>query len=93
VLRLTSILRHEGYLPYDKSGDWLYHVVETLSLLCAGVATACVAVRFSSSYNAKDDAFGNFHIPSEVPSRPRQRHPSSVGHASRSDDAAATKQR
>lgn len=65
VLRLTSILRHEGYLPYDKSGDWLYHVVETLSLLCAGVATACVAVRFSSSYNAKDDAFGNFHIPSE----------------------------
>ena len=31
--RLTSILRHEGYLPYDKSGDWMYHVIEGLSLV------------------------------------------------------------
>ena len=25
--RLISITRHEGYLPYDRSGDWLYHVI------------------------------------------------------------------
>ena len=32
--RLTSILQFEGYLPYDSSGDWLYQVVEIISLLC-----------------------------------------------------------
>ena len=26
VLRLLSILRHEGYLPYDSSGDWCVFV-------------------------------------------------------------------
>jgi hypothetical protein len=31
--RLTSILRFEGYLPYDKSGDWLYQTVELLTLV------------------------------------------------------------
>ena len=40
--RLTSIIRHEGYLPYDKSGDWLYHFVEGLSLvLCSLALYAC----------------------------------------------------
>merc|ERR1719261_2017686 len=37
--RLTSIIRHEGYLPYDKSGDWLYHVIEILALIFT--ASAC----------------------------------------------------
>jgi hypothetical protein len=22
TFRLVSIMRHEGYLPYDRSGDW-----------------------------------------------------------------------
>ena len=26
-VRLLSIMRHQGYLPFDKSGDWFYHVV------------------------------------------------------------------
>lgn len=32
ALRLTSILRHQGYLPFDKTGDWFYHCLEALSL-------------------------------------------------------------
>lgn len=43
AMRLCSILRHEGYLPYDKSGDWLYHVVEGAALLAT-----CAALFFVS---------------------------------------------
>lgn len=32
VVRLLSIMRHQGYLPFDKTGDWFYHFVEFLSL-------------------------------------------------------------
>ena len=38
LVRLLSIMRHQGYLPYDKSGDWFYHVIEILSLLFAALA-------------------------------------------------------
>ncbi|CDJ58379.1 hypothetical protein, conserved, partial [Eimeria maxima] len=31
--RLCSIVPYEGYLPYDRSGDWLYQTLEALSLL------------------------------------------------------------
>ena len=30
VCRLTATVRHQGYLPYDKTGDWLYHAIEFL---------------------------------------------------------------
>jgi len=30
--RLSSILFYEGYLPYDKSGDWFYQSVEAAGL-------------------------------------------------------------
>src|SRR3569623_432258 len=36
--RLTSIIRHEGYLSYDKSGDWLYHFIEIMSFIFTGSA-------------------------------------------------------
>lgn len=43
AFRLFSILSHEGYLPYDKSGDWLYHVIEIMSLVLAIKAfTSCL---------------------------------------------------
>lgn len=28
-VRLLSIMRHQGYLPFDKSGDWFYHTVSS----------------------------------------------------------------
>jgi ER lumen protein retaining receptor len=30
AVRILSIIRHQGYLPYDKTGDWFYHVVRIL---------------------------------------------------------------
>ena len=28
TVRLFSIMRHQGYLPFDKTGDWFYHMVK-----------------------------------------------------------------
>jgi ER lumen protein retaining receptor len=61
--RLFSILRHEGYLPYDKSGDWLYHVIEFLSLGFTGAALFFTMSMFKSSYQKEFDKFGEMHVP------------------------------
>jgi len=65
AFRLLSILRHQGYLPFDKTGDWFYHLVETLSFLSVGLAIFGVFGPLKPSYDEKYDKFGNFHIPSE----------------------------
>jgi len=61
--RLTSIIRHEGYLPYDKSGDWLYHFVEGMSLLLASVALYACMFPFKHTYQAELDKFGELLVP------------------------------
>ncbi|EER10857.1 conserved hypothetical protein, partial [Perkinsus marinus ATCC 50983] len=35
VCRLGSIIPFDGYLPYDRSGDWLYRLTEVISLCLA----------------------------------------------------------
>jgi hypothetical protein len=66
LLRLCSIFRHQGYLPFDKSGDWLYHIIEVMSL--GGVSLICYAVfgPLLSTYDEKYDKFGNLHVPNEL---------------------------
>ena len=62
--RLSSIIRHEGYLPYDKSGDWLYHLIEILGLLfSAGALYGCL-YKFESTYQKDMDKFGELNVPS-----------------------------
>uniref|UniRef100_A0A7S4EEV5 ER lumen protein-retaining receptor n=2 Tax=Pseudo-nitzschia australis TaxID=44445 RepID=A0A7S4EEV5_9STRA len=61
--RLTSIIRHEGYLPYDKSGDWLYHFVEGMSLLMCVLALYACTVPFKHTYQADLDKFGELMVP------------------------------
>jgi ER lumen protein retaining receptor len=63
--RLLSIMRHQGYLPFDKTGDWFYHVVETMSLLSVILALYGIFMPMISTYAEKHDRFGNLHIPSE----------------------------
>jgi ER lumen protein retaining receptor len=62
--RLTSIIRHEGYLPYDKSGDWLYHLIEIMALVFTASALYGCLVTFKSTYQADQDMFGEFNVPS-----------------------------
>lgn len=66
LARLLSILRHQGYLPYDKTGDWFYHVVESLSFASVLIAIAGLFGPFIASYTEKHDRFGNLYIPSEL---------------------------
>jgi len=61
--RLTSIIRHEGYLPYDKSGDWLYHFVEGMSLVLCSLALYACMVPFKHTYQADLDKFGELMVP------------------------------
>mmetsp|Transcript_32730 Transcript_32730/g.86499 ORF Transcript_32730/g.86499 Transcript_32730/m.86499 type:complete len:299 (-) Transcript_32730:41-937(-) len=63
-LRLISIMRHEGYLPYDSSGDWFYHFVESASLCGVCVSIYLLYFRFRGTYDESQDCFGNLHIPS-----------------------------
>lgn len=62
--RLASIVRHQGYLPFDKTGDWFYHVVEAAALAFTGACIYYVTKKHASTYDEKFDAFGNLHIPS-----------------------------
>jgi len=63
VCRLTSIIRHEGYLPYDKSGDWLYHLIEFLALIFSGAALFACKGPFKQTYQADLDKFGELSVP------------------------------
>lgn len=65
IARVISILRHQGYLPFDKTGDWFYHVVEALSLAAVSACLFGIFGPLISTYDEKYDKFGNFHIPSE----------------------------
>jgi len=62
-VRLTSIVRHEGYLPYDKSGDWLYHFIEIMSLIFCASALYAVMVPFKDTYQHDCDRFGEVNVP------------------------------
>ncbi|CAB9502973.1 lumen protein-retaining receptor [Seminavis robusta] len=61
--RLTSIIRHEGYLPYDKSGDWLYHLIEIMALFFTASALYGCLIPFKSTYQADLDTFGEMNVP------------------------------
>jgi ER lumen protein retaining receptor len=61
--RLTSIIRHEGYLPYDKSGDWLYHLIEIMALIFTASALYGCMVPFKSTYQQDLDTFGELNVP------------------------------
>ncbi len=66
LFRLLSIFRHQGYLPYDKTGDWFYHVVETFAFISVCFAIYGIFGPFISTYAEKHDRFGNYVIPSEL---------------------------
>ncbi|KAJ1437442.1 ER lumen protein retaining receptor-domain-containing protein [Ochromonadaceae sp. CCMP2298] len=65
IVRLLSILRHQGYLPFDKTGDWFYHFVEIMSLLSVCLALYAMLGPLMPTYDEKFDRFGNLYIPAE----------------------------
>lgn len=53
--RSFAIIPFEGYLPFDKSGDWLYQVCEAFCLCLAGSIVYCCRVQYASTYDASTD--------------------------------------
>jgi hypothetical protein len=64
--RLLSILRHEGYLPYDRSGDWIYHCIEVGAFLATLAALFLVHGAYASTYDVTADGFGAPGVPSHL---------------------------
>lgn len=60
--RLTAIIPYEGYLPFDKSGDWLYQVCEALGFCLAGSIVYCCRVLFPRTYDENVDSFKHLWI-------------------------------
>lgn len=66
AVRILSIMRHQGYLPYDKTGDWFYHAVECLSFIAVCLSIYSIFFPLLPTYDEKYDLFGNLHIPKEL---------------------------
>ncbi len=66
LTRLLSIMRHQGYLPFDKSGDWFYHTVEIISFCCIIAVLYAIFGPMKPTYDEKFDRFGNLHVPNEL---------------------------
>jgi len=60
--RLTAIVPFEGYLPFDKSGDWLYQLCEAVSLCLAGSIVYCCRVQYPSTYAESSDTLNNLYL-------------------------------
>lgn len=55
VFRLTSTCQKNGYIPVDRSGDWLYQAIDVASLLMVLNLLYCVHVRHRGTYQAELD--------------------------------------
>jgi len=60
--RLFAIIPFEGYLPFDKSGDWLYQLCEAVALCFAGSIVYCCRVQFPNTYSADTDTLNHFYL-------------------------------
>jgi len=62
AVRLFSIIPFEGYLPYDRSGDWLYQSVEALSCMLSGTIVYMCRVRHRDTFNASADTVKHYYL-------------------------------
>merc|ERR1719359_2031347 len=55
--RLGTTLWLEGYLPADRSGDWIYQVCDILSLVFVLVILFSIFIKHKASYQFDNDTF------------------------------------
>lgn len=64
--RLSSILVYEGYLPFDKSGDWFYQFCEIVVLAQVIGLVIVVTAIYPRTYSKNSDTFGAGLLPSQM---------------------------
>ena len=62
VLRLSSTVWLDGYLPADASGDWMYQAVDICSLALVLWLISQVVVVHKHTYQEAEDNFPAFHV-------------------------------
>lgn len=60
--RSFAIIPFEGYLPFDKSGDWLYQVCEACCLCLAGSIAYCCRIQYQHTYDATTDTLNHLFL-------------------------------
>jgi len=60
--RLCAIIPFEGYLPFDKSGDWLYQMCEAFGLCLSGSIVYCCHVQYPSTYSKDTDTLNHLYL-------------------------------
>jgi len=62
VGRLCAIVPFEGYLPFDKSGDWLYQLVEALTFCLAGSIVYMCRFRHAKTHDPTTDTLNHLWL-------------------------------
>lgn len=50
------------YLPYDRTGDWLYQATESISFCLAGSIVYQCRVRYKDSYEGASDTLNHLYL-------------------------------
>lgn len=62
VCRLCAIVPFEGYLPFDKSGDWFYQCCEGVGLVLAATIVFFCRVRYAATYDPSNDTLNHLWL-------------------------------
>jgi len=60
--RLCAIVPYEGYLPFDKSGDWFYQLCEGIGFCLACGIVYFIRARHESTYDPSTDTLNNLYL-------------------------------
>lgn len=60
--RLIAIVPFEGYLPFDKSGDWFYQACEGFGLVLAATIVYFCRVRYAGTYDPTTDTLNHLYL-------------------------------
>lgn len=62
ICRLCAIVPFDGYLPFDRTGDWIYQTVEAFIFLLAGSIVYTCKFRYPSTYADNQDTFNHYYL-------------------------------
>ena len=58
LTRTIAITKTQGYLPFDRSGDWLYQTIECLTFIVILIVIYFIMYQFKYTHNYHHDTFG-----------------------------------